>query len=74
MDGKRTALTVDVEARLTVSDDTAIACGKLLDIYCDNRVESATPGEITCKGCVLCQSGYCYKMRTPVYVESREGI
>ena len=59
--------TVDVEARLTVSDDTAKACYRLLDIYCSNRVGDLTAGKETCETCALCDKGYCWKIKQPVF-------
>lgn len=60
-------LTVEVKAELTVSDDTAIACYRLLDIYCDNKLGDLSPGKDTCEQCALCNDGYCNKIKGPIY-------
>ena len=59
--------TVEVEAKITVSDETANTCLGLLNIYCDNKVGVDTPCRETCEECAVCQDGYCYRLKAPVY-------
>lgn len=65
-------LSVDVEAKLTVSAETAEACIRLLDIFCSNQRGDTSKrlGRVTCSECALCKSGYCRYRQAPMYVEN----
>ena len=51
-------LTIDIN--LNITDETAVLCARLLDMYCDTRRGDFDIGYDGCNGCALAsKSGYC---------------
>ena len=56
--GMKPELTIDIN--LNITDETAVLCAWLLDMYCDMRRGDFDIGYDGCNGCALAsKSGYC---------------
>lgn len=62
-------LEIKVNARLEVSDETAVVCHNLLRVYCENTRQGRDPGDRACQGCVFLNGIYCEHKQMPVVVK-----
>lgn len=62
---------IDVNVKLSVSDDTAQVCLDLVKLYCLNRLDGYDPGDEVCHGCALLKGVYCAYKNQAVCTKSK---
>lgn len=52
--------TLDIDVKIHITDETAVLCAGLLDMFCDMRTGDLDIGYETCNGCPLVSAnGFC---------------
>lgn len=64
-------LEIKVNARLEVSEETAIVCHSLLRMFCENTRQGLDPGNHACQKCVFLNGIYCEYKQMPVGVPEK---